>query len=119
MSQIAVDQLLDLELDLVGKLEPVGAEQLDAVVLIGIVRGRDHDAEIAAHGARQHGDRGRRHRAEQQDIHADRGEAGHERVFDHVAGEPRVLADDDPVAVIAALERQAGRLTDLSRPVPA
>ena len=37
---------------------------------------------------------------------------GHERSFDHVAGEPRVLADDDPMAVIAALKREAGRLAD-------
>jgi hypothetical protein len=32
--------------------------------------------EIGAHRARQHGDRGRRHRAEQEHVHADRGEAG-------------------------------------------
>ena len=39
--------------------------------------------------------------------------------LDHVAGEPRVLADHDPVAVIAALEHEAGRLPDLAGRDPA
>jgi hypothetical protein len=64
LGQVAVDQRLDLALDLVGQLVAVRTEQLDAVVVVGIVRGRDHHAEIGAHRARQHGDRRRRHRAE-------------------------------------------------------
>ena len=112
--QIGIDQGLDLQLHVVAELEPVGAEQLDAVVLVGVVRGGDHDAEVAAHGAGQHGDGGRRDRAEEQHVHADRGEARLEGGFDHVAGEPRILADHDPVAVIAPLlEHEAGGLPDL------
>ena len=38
---LAVMRLLDRELDLVGELVAVRPEQLDAVVLIGVVRGRD------------------------------------------------------------------------------
>jgi hypothetical protein len=71
----------------------VGPEQLDAVVVIGIVRGRDHHAEIGAHRARQHGHGGGRNRAGEQHIHADRGEPGHQAVLDHIAGKPRVLAE--------------------------
>src|SRR5207237_9908704 len=59
--------------------------------------------------------RRRRHRAEQQHVHADRGESGHHGVFDHVAGEPRILADDDAMAMLAALKHQSGRLPDLER----
>src|SRR6202022_4954099 len=55
------------------------------------------------------------HRAEQQHIHADRGKAGHHRVFDHVAGKSRVLADDHAMTVLAALKYQSGRLPDLER----
>ena len=102
-------------LDLVGQLVAVRPEQLDAVVLVGVVRGGDHHAEVAAHRAGQHRDRRRRHRAEQQHVHADRGEAGDQRIFDHVARQARVLADHHPVAMLAALERQAGRLADLQR----
>ncbi len=115
LGHVAVDQRFDLVLDLVGQLVAVRPEQLDAVVVERIVRGRDHDAEIGAHRAGQHGDRGRRHRAEQQHVHADRGEARDQRGLDHVAGEPGVLADDHAVAVLAAPEHEPGRLPDLQR----
>ena len=60
--------------------------------------------------ARQHGDGRRRHRAEQQHVHAHRGEAGDQGGFDHVAGKARILADDDAMAVVAAAEDEARRL---------
>jgi len=75
LGEVAIDQRLDLLLDPVGELVAVGAEQLDAVVVIGIVRGRDHHAEIGAHGTGEHAHGRRRHRPGEQDIHADRGEA--------------------------------------------
>ena len=109
---VLVEQRLDARLDLVGKLVAVGPEQLDAVVVVGIVRGRDHHAEIGAQRPRQHRHGRRRDRAEQEHIHAGRAEAGHQRVLDHVARKPRILADHDPVAVVAALERQAGGHAD-------
>ena len=115
LAQIGIEQLLDLRFDLVAELEAVRPEQLDAVVVEGIMRGRDHHAEIGAHRARQHADRRRRDRAGQQHVHADRGEAGDQRVLDHVAGQPGVLADQHTVAVIAVLEHQPGGLADLER----
>ena len=111
--EVGFDQRLDLVFDLIRQLLAVGAEQLDAVVVVGIVRGGDHHPEIAAHGVRQHGDAGRRHRAGQENVHADRQEAGGKRVLDHVAGQARVLADDHPVAVVAAMEHQSGSHADL------
>ena len=105
-----VEQLLDLLLDIVGQLEALRPEQLDAVVFKRIVRGRDHHAEVGPHRFGQHRHRRRRHRAEQEHVHAHRREAGHHGVFDHVAGPPRILADDDAMAMIAALKHQAGRL---------
>ena len=50
-------------------------------------------------------------------MHADGGEASLERGFDHVAGETRVLADDDAVRMVAAQEDHAGRLCDAHREV--
>ena len=114
-TEISGEQGLDLALDLVGELVAIGAEELDAVVLELVVGGGDHDAEIGAHGGGQHGHRRRRHRAEQQHIHAHGGEARDHGGLDHVAAEAGVLADDDPMAVIAALERQTGRLANLER----
>ena len=42
-------------------------------------------------------------------------EAGDQRVLDHVAREPRILADHHAVAVVAALEDSAGGHADLQR----
>ena len=42
----AYDEPLDLGLELVGKLEARAAEELDAVVLEGVVRGRDDHARV-------------------------------------------------------------------------
>ncbi len=107
LRHVGVDQTLDLELDRVRELVAVRAEQLDAVVVVEIVRSRDHHPEIGAHRTRQHGDGRRRHRAEQQHVHADRGEARDQRGLDHVAREPRVLADHDAMTMIAAAKHAA------------
>ena len=108
---------LDLGFDVVRQLVAVGPEQLDAVVLKRIVGGRDHDAEIGAHAARQHGDGRRRQRAGEHHIHAAREEAGCQGVFQHIAGKPRILADHDPMPVAAAGEMGAGGQGQLQRHV--
>jgi hypothetical protein len=115
LGEVAVDQALDLEFDFVGELEPVGTEQLDAIVLIGIVRGRDHHPEIGPQRAGQHGDGGRRHGAEEVDVHAHGGKAGGQGLLDHVAGAARILADHDAIAMVAAHELGAGRHAHLER----
>ena len=93
----------DLELGGVVELAAVGAEQLEAVVVVRVVRGGDHDAEVGAQAARHHRHARRRQRAEQAHVHADGGEAGHKRGLQHVAGQARVLADHDEVPAIAAV----------------
>src|SRR5216683_261973 len=98
------ERCLDLQLDLVRQLVPVAAEELDAVVRIGVVRGRKHDAEIGAQAARQHGDGRGRERADQHDIHAHRDKPGGQRRLEHVAGQPRILADDDQMLVRAVVK---------------
>ena len=108
-------QRLDLALGLVGELVAVGVEQLDAVVGEGVVGGRDHHAEVGPERACQHGDGRRRHRPQQEHVHADGGEARHQRRLDHVAGEPRVLADDHAMPVGAAGEHLARGHADLER----
>ncbi len=112
---VAEHARLDRQLDRVGQLEAVRAEQLDAVVLIGIVRGRDHDAEIGAQGPGQQGHARGRQRPEQRHVHAHGDEARGQRRLQHVAGQPGVLADHDPVAVTAAGELRARRQAQLQR----
>ena len=53
------------------------------------------DAGVGAKRPRDIGHAGRGQRADEQHIHAQRHDAGGEGVLQHVAGEARVLADDD------------------------
>ncbi len=115
LGHLGVDQLLDAEFDFVGKFVTVRAEQLDAVVVERVVGRRDHHPEIGTHRTRQHRYRRRRHRAEQQHVHADGSKAGNQRGLDHVAGQPGVFADHHAMAMLAATETQARGLPDLER----
>jgi hypothetical protein len=70
------------------------------------------DADIGAHRAGHEADPGRGQRSEQQHVHANRQEAGRQRLLDHVAAQPRVLADHDTMAMAAAVEDLARRHAD-------
>ena len=108
--QALIHQGLDLQFMRVRKLVAVGAKQLDAIIGKVIVRGRDHHANIGAHGAGHHGHSRRRQGAEQAHIHTHAGKARHKSRFDHIAGQPGVLADHHQMAPVpAALEQLARR----------
>ena len=87
--------MLDLSLDLVVEFVTVVPEKFDAVVLVRIVRGGEDDAGIGAQRARDVGHAGRRQRADQQNVDAERRDAGDERILQHVAGKAGVLAEHD------------------------
>ncbi len=89
------------QLGLVWQLGAGGGEELDAVVVIGIVRGGDDYADLQTQGAGQVGDARGRQRPGQANIDAGGSKAGFERRFEHVAGDPGVLADQHrrPLAV--------------------
>jgi hypothetical protein len=96
--QALVHQGLDLQFLGVRQLVAVRSEQLDAIVLIAIVRGGNHHAKVSAQAARQHGDARRRQRPEQAHIHTHGGETGGQRWLQHVAGKARILADHHQMA---------------------
>ena len=79
------------------------------------MRSRDHDAEIGAQRPGQHRHRRRRHRADHDDVHANRHKPGRQRRFQHVAGKTRVLAHDNPMATITARELLTGSHADPQR----
>ena len=86
-------------------LLPGGVEELDAVVLVGIVRGADDHAEAAAEALGHVGDAGRRQRPDQHHVDAGRDEARLQRRLEHIARHARVLADEHA----AALRREHAR----------
>jgi hypothetical protein len=93
---VVEDLVFHGQLDRVGELEAVGAEELDAVVAPGIVRGGDDDAGVEAVGAR----RGRRRPGGHDAPRFPRvapafAQAGGERGGDPGAGLARVAAEKD------------------------
>ena len=111
----AADEFLDAVLGGVVELVPTGAEDLDAVVGHGVVRRRDHHAEIGVVGAGEVGDGGGRQHADAQRVDALTGQARDDGGFEHLAAGPRVTADDrHPPGVMGRAEPR-GRRTQRQR----
>src|SRR5439155_18969049 len=115
------NQMFDLVLDVVVELVTVGPEKFDAVVVIRIVGGGDHNAGVGAQAARDVGDSGGGQRANEQNIHPHRKDAGRDGIFEHVTGQTRVFAENNLVPLAVArlrrnvLEDVAGRAAQLER----
>ena len=90
---------LDLVLHGVGQLEALAVEDLDAVVLRRVVRRGDDDAAVAVQLARQKRDGRRRDDARQKRRATHGHDAGGNGRLQHVAGQARVLADEDGAAL--------------------
>ncbi|MCY1535435.1 hypothetical protein D9M68_708410 [compost metagenome] len=101
-AQRLVQRGLDRRLDIVGQLHALCREELDAVVMVRVMRSADDDTGHETQGPRQIGHRRRRDRAGQQHIDARGRQAGFQGGFQHIAGDPRVLADHDLRAACAA-----------------
>ena len=120
----AVELGLDGFFDFIGKLAAVGVEELDAVVVIQIVRRADDDAEVAIELAREIGDARSGQRPDQHDVDARGDEARLERGLEHVSRQPSVLADEHGAAIGAparGLRRSRGAVrnppsSDVRRP---
>ncbi len=94
-----LERRLDRGLVGVGQLEAVGAEELDAVVGEGVVRGADHRAGHGVGAADQLGDGRRRDHSQQHHVGARAGEPGREGRLEHRAAAACVAADHHPRAV--------------------
>ena len=105
----AVELGFDGFFDLIGELAAFRVEELDAVVVVQIVRRADDDAEIAFELAREIGDARSGQRTDQHDVDARGDEAGFERGFEHVARQARVLADEHRAALGGEHARRRAR----------
>ena len=86
----------DLVDDALLHLLPFAVEQLDAVVIEGVVAGGDHDAAVEPLRPGDIGHAGRGGHVEQVSVGARGSHAGGQGVLQHIAGTAGILADDDP-----------------------
>ncbi len=113
---VAFDQGLDLVLEIVGELEPVGAKKLDAVVGDRVVRRADHHARCRFFCDRDARDGGRRHDADRDHVASNRRDAGDDGRFEHRSRKTRVAPHDyRPVALDLVCEHRRPRAADRKR----
>src|SRR5574337_1247953 len=97
-------ELFNLQLDFIGEFKAVAREELYAVVLVGVMRGRYDDPGVGPHARRYERYAGRGQRPHHERVHAHRAYPGHHGALEHVAGKARVLAYDYPVPARLFLE---------------
>ena len=112
-----VDLGLDQVLDLVRKLQPVRAEELDAIVIIRVMGRADDDPGLGPKSAGQIGNGGGRHRPGQQRIDTSRGETRLQRRFKHISGDAGVLADKHSGILPIPRKNPAGCPTQLQNEI--
>jgi hypothetical protein len=110
--------LRDPGLLVVGQLEAVGAEELDAVVPDRVVRGGQHHAGTRGRAAGEVGDTRRGQHPDGDGVTTGGGDAGDHRRLEHVARPARVAPDEDRGPLLALLvqhgdERAPERERDL------
>ena len=106
----------DLGFKFIGKLKAVAAEYLDTVVVEGIVRGGDHEADVRIHGPGQMGDSGGWYGTDEHDIDTHGDQAAGECGFKHVSGQTGVFPNDSLAgSVPRGSEHMAQGFTHLKR----
>ena len=95
-----LEHRLDLGLGGVRQLVAVAAEELDPVVLVRVVRGRQHDREVEPVTLDQQRRAGRRQDAAEQRLAPGRGDARGDGGLEHLARLARVPDDQDTRGVV-------------------
>ena len=110
-----VQQPRNPRLRLIAQLVAIRPKELDPVVRGGIMTGRDHHTDIGAQAMGEIANRGRRHRPQQKHVHARGCEPGSQRIFDHIAREPRILANHHAMLLLVAAEIPPRRSPEAQR----
>ena len=100
---LAVKVFLDQGNDALLKFFALSVEDLDAVVVKGVVARGDHDPAIEAVDPRDIRNGGRRRDVQHIGIRPRRGDPGNERIFKHIARAACILANDDARTLAAFL----------------
>ena len=103
--QLAVEVILNQKQRFFVHLLAAVVDELDAVVVVGVVAGRDHDAAVEVVHPRDVGHARRGGDVQQVGVRPGCHQAAHQRVLEHIRAAPGVLADHDAgrLAVAAAL----------------
>ena len=93
--ELAVDVILHKQQRLLVHLLAVAVDELDAVVIVGVVAGGNHNAAVKVIHAGNVGHAGRGGNVQQIGVRAAGGQASHEAVLKHIGTAAGILADDN------------------------
>jgi len=101
--ELAVDVVLHQQQSFLGHFLAVAVDQLDAVIVVGVVAGGDHDTTIKVihTGNISHGGRGGD--MEQVGICTGSGQASHQAVLEHIRAAAGILTNDDTGRLVVAV----------------
>ena len=88
-----IQGLLDGQFNLIRQLVAPRGEELDAVIIVGVMRGTDDDARGGAQGAGQIGDGRSRHGAEEPDIDARRRQPRLQGGLEHITRDASIFTN--------------------------
>ena len=101
--ELAVDVVLHQQQGLLGHLLTVAVDQLDTVIIVRVVAGRDHDAAIKVVHAGNISYRRRSSDVQQVGVRAGSSQACDQTVLEHIGAAAGVLADDDTGGFVVAI----------------
>ena len=98
--ELAVDVVLHQQQGLLGHLFAVAVDQLDAVIVVGIMAGGDHNAAVKIIHAGNVGHAGGGGDVQQVGICAGSGQSRYQRILKHIAASSCVFSDYDSGLVV-------------------
>jgi len=101
--QFAVNVILDLQQDLLRHLLAIAVDQLDAVIVVGIMAGRNHDAAIKIIHPGDVGHRRGCGDMEQIGICTRSGQACNQTILEHIRAPASILTDNDTSRLVVAV----------------
>ena len=106
--ELAVDVVLHQQQSLLGHFLTVAVNQLDAVVIIRVVAGRNHDATVEVVHAGDVGHTGRRSDVQQIGVCAGGSQTSNQAILEHIGAAAGILANDDAGGLVVAVALAQG-----------
>ena len=101
--ELAVDVVLHQQQGFLGHLLTVAVDQLDTVIIVRVVAGRDHDAAIKVIHASDVSHTGRSSDVQQVGVRAGSSQACDQTVLEHIGAAAGVLADYNACRLVVAI----------------
>ena len=106
--ELSVDVVLYQQQDFLGHFLAIAVDQFDAVIVVGIMAGRNHDATVEVVHAGDVGHTGRSSDVQQIGVCAGSSQTSNQAILEHIGAAASVLTDDDAGRLVVAVTLAQG-----------